>query len=94
MIRETSRNAYHSIDLTRSQEVLMRWFHSQPNGAEFNRRQISQLSGIPINCVTPRTLELIAKGFLEEGEPRQDAVTGKRAHTVRIRPAQLELLAA
>lgn len=94
MIRETSRTAYHSLDLTKSQQVLMRWFHSQPNGAEFNRRQISQLSGIPINCVTPRVVELLAKGFLEEGEPQLDSVTGKKAHTVRVRPAQLELLAA
>lgn len=91
MIRETSRNAYHSLDLNESEKKVMAFMHSLPNGTALNRRQISQRSNIPINCIAGRVNELVAKGYLEELEPERDPVTGKSAHPVRIKPAQMAL---
>lgn len=93
MIRETSRAAYHSLDLNESEKKVMGWFHSQPNGSSFNRREISQRSGIPINSVCGRVNELVAKGYLEELPAERDPVTGKSAHPVRIKPRQGDLFA-
>lgn len=94
MIRETSRTAYHSLDLNESEKRVMAFMHSLPNGTALNRRQISERSRIPINCVAGRVNALVEKGYLEELPAERDPVTGKSAHPVRIKAAQLELLAA
>lgn len=91
MIRETSRNAYHSLDLNESEKKVMGWFHSQPNGSSFNRREISHRSGIPINAVCGRVNALVEKGYLEELDVERDPHTGKSAHPVRIKAAQPSL---
>lgn len=91
MIRETSMEAYKNLDLIESEAKIMRFFHSQRHGATFNRRQVSVLSGIPINCVAGRINSLVAKGYLEELDAERDPQTGKSAHPVRIRAAQPSL---
>lgn len=92
MIRETSRNAYHSLDLNESEARIMRFMHSLPPGTALNRRQISERSGIPINGVAGRVNSLVFdKGYLEELPAERDPQTGKSAHPVRIRAAQPSL---
>lgn len=93
MIRETSRAAYHSLDLNDSEKKVMAFMHSLPPGFALNRRQISQRSFIPINCITGRVNELVAKGYLEELPAERDPVTGKSAHPVRVKPKQMDLFA-
>ena len=92
-IRETSRAAYDSLDLTESEAKIMRFFHGKP-GQAFNRRQVSTLSGIPINCVCGRVIDLVKSGYLEELPAERDPQTGKSAHPVRIKAVQPELFAA
>lgn len=90
-IRETSAAAYHSLDINESEKKVMRWFHSQPPGARFNRRMVSVRSGIPVNAVCGRVNALVEKGYLEELPAERDPMTGKSAHPVRVRSAQLNL---
>ena len=89
--RDTSAQAYRSLDLTESEQKVMRWLHSRPDQA-FNRRQISVLSGIPINCVAGRIFSLLEKGYIEELPAERDKETGKSAYPVRVRAQQLELI--
>jgi len=93
MIRETSLSAYHSLDLTASEEKIMKWFHANPR-LKVNRRLMSVYSGIPINAVTGRINSLVAKGYLEELPAEIDQATGKSAHPVRIKPTQPSLFDA
>lgn len=91
MIRETSRAAYHSLDLTESEKKVMAFMHSLPAGVNLNRRQISERSRIPINCIAGRVNGLVEKGYLEELPAERDPVTGKSAHPVRVKPKQMDL---
>ena len=58
-------------------------FLARHPGKEFTRGEISCFSGIPINIVTPRVLELIIAGELQEGERRKCRLSGRNAYPVR-----------
>lgn len=44
-------------------------------GEELNNRQISELSGLPINCITPRVKELRESGLIIESKKDYDPYT-------------------
>lgn len=53
-------------------------------GLFYTRSELSELTGLPINCICGRVRELLDEGRLEEGKARQCSVTGHTAKTVRL----------
>lgn len=87
MIRDTSRAAYESLDLSAKQRAVMLKVHECYSNAEFTRKELTATLGWPINCVVPRVLELIDKGYLQELDARRDG-----GYLIRIRiPEQMNL---
>lgn len=103
-VRRTSLDAYDQIKedgrLSERQRQVMLFFHELKKGTALTRREIALMSGIPINVICPRVLELIEKGYLEEMPAELDPVTRAKAHKVRIKviapmvQQELPLLAA
>lgn len=87
MIAETSRQRYHELvetgDVSRQQVELMSFMRP---GWDYTRAELSRISGLMINCVTPRVKELIDAGKLAEDpeEKRKCGVTGYTAKVVRL----------
>lgn len=81
MIRDTSLEAYHDLDLGKRQREVLEWIRKL--GCPTNN-EISQYARIPINCVTPRTKELVDKGLVVECERRACHITGRRAISWRV----------
>lgn len=81
---QTSLQAYESIQhsLGERQAHILRTISVYPGK---NNREISALSSLPINCVTPRVLELRRMGLIEPDEILVDKVTGRRAVTWRVK---------
>lgn len=50
-------------------------------GVSYSNTEISQLVGLPINCVTPRVKELRAKNWLIAGPVRACKITGRMVQT-------------
>ncbi len=71
-VRDTSRAAYESLDLSAKQRAVMLVVHQNYTGAEFTRKELTATLGWPINCVVPRVLELIEKGYLQELDAKRD----------------------
>lgn len=95
-MRDTSIAAYDSLRdtglLSRRQAEVMKAVHQHFHGRTFTRKQLASAMGWPINRITGRVLELIESNFLiEDGLICED---GRNVHALRVKPAQLELLAA
>lgn len=90
-VRDTSIAAYDSVDLSRGQRRVVEFLMKYPE-RDWTRNELATKSGIPINCVTPRVLELIRAGVLEERVRRGCRVSGKQAHAIRVAPRQMELV--
>jgi hypothetical protein len=58
MYQETSRLAYESIKDNLGPRQRQIYDLIELNAAGMTNHEISQYSGLPINCVTPRVLEL------------------------------------
>lgn len=83
-MQQTSLDAFSSVRPSlgdRQQMVydLIRCFGPLTN------KEVSSLSGLPINSVTPRTLELRKLGLVVESEELTDVATGRRAIAWRCR---------
>lgn len=92
MNRDTSLAAHDAIQskLSNRQRVVMLAMHDL--GKPVTRKFLAKHLDWPINALVPRVLECIDKGYLEEcGTAIED---GRKAHLVRVRPAQLSLLEA
>lgn len=96
MIRDTSLEAYRGVDLTAGQAKIVSFLLRHQDRADFTRGEIAALSGIPINCVCPRVLELIVSGVLMEMPRRACKFSRRGAYPVAFVPEQrtLELDAA
>ena len=83
MYQPTSGAAYASIQRTLGprQEEILRVFRS--SGA-WSNRQISQITGLPINRVTPRVLELRQMGKLVHAGYTTDALSGIIVKTWKV----------
>jgi len=88
MIAYTSLEAYDELreagDLPPMEARVMRVFETSGAGASYSRQQISQISGMPINCVCGRVNTLVANGVLEEHGTRIDPTTRKPQKLVRV----------
>lgn len=84
MIRDTSREAYHGVDLTAGQAKVIAFLRRHPNKPDWTRNEIAIHSGIPINAVCPRVLELIVSGVLMEMPRRACKFSGRTAYPVAL----------
>lgn len=88
MIAHTSLEAYDDLrasgDLPPMEARVMRVFETAAAGTSYSRQQISQISGMPINCVCGRVNTLVANGVLEEHGTRIDPATRKPQKLVRM----------
>ncbi len=90
-VRDTSLEAYRTASITPRQAEIVAFLNHHPNAADFTRSEISALSGIPINCVCPRVLELIGAGVLMEMPRRKCRFSGRGAYPVALVPLQRQL---
>lgn len=76
LVQETSVDAYNELnDLgDRQKQVLetISYYESCSN------TMIAKHLGLPISSITPRTRELVKKGFVEEGHKALDPYTHKK----------------
>jgi len=83
MIRQTSLEAFWALDdiNTRQQEVLGVIRSKGP----ISNLEIAEELQKPINSITPRTNELVAKGLVEEAYRAPSIVTGRKVIHWRAR---------
>lgn len=78
MFRQTSLLAYRSLDKSKINERQKQVFNTLEDIYPACNRQISAMSHLPINVVTPRMGELLQKGYIEEAYRDNDPITGRR----------------
>ena len=92
-VRDTSLAAYDGVNITASQRKVIDFLERHPMRADWTRGEIATMSGLPINVVCPRVLELIEKGVLMEMPVRKCKFSGRTCHPVARVPRQMELVA-
>lgn len=85
MIRATSKAAF--IDLNESgkattKRIQIMWCIAANPGC--SRLEVSQLTGISINCVCGRVNELLAAGTIKENGCKHDSGTGRSVNRLFI----------
>ena len=78
-IQSTSLKAYHGEvvpTLGQRQKVVL---EALARSEGMTNVEISARIGLPINSITPRTFELLAKGLVREQKKRKCNVTGRMA---------------
>lgn len=78
MIQSTSFEAWKNYRGKIGKKQFLVWKAFQKYGSCTNL-EISHLTGIPINQITPRTNELVKSGTLIEDEKRNCNVSGRKA---------------
>jgi len=76
VIRQTSLEAYNSLDINKRQKTVYDGFKVH---GEHTNLEISQILCLPINQVTPRTNELYKKGLLYNKYKKVCDVSGRTA---------------
>lgn len=83
-VRDTSLETFHSLGvksyLQPQERAVMAVFNQSPDKS-FTRKQISLLTGIPINCVCGRVRSLLDKSQIE--------ITGEAVDSVSKKPQEL-----
>lgn len=81
-VAQTSLFAFEAVrqDLSERQRLV---YHALDPEVDYSNTEISRLINLPINCITPRVLELRQKGLLTQANTRQCKVTGKPVMTWR-----------
>lgn len=86
MLQQTSIEAYEGLvesgKINKRQEQVLNVLSEHP--FPITNQEISVLSGLPINCVTPRVKELREKGYVVEAYKKVDPASGRRAIAWRI----------
>ena len=80
--QETSREAYHKVNLNAKQIIVRNFFKYHPR-QDFTNAEVAQALGWSINRVTPRTGELVKLGEIEVVSRRACKVTGNMALSKR-----------
>ncbi len=92
-VKETSRAAYQehvrSGRAKTQREIILELLEKK--WVPHNRRQISLLTGIPINAVCGRVNALLEDGALRVAYVDEDPVTGKRVEYLEPAPMQARL---
>lgn len=88
-VRDTSKEAYAYLEahgITADQERLVYLFLRRRTRRQgWTRLELSDATGIPINCITRPVLNLIDKKLIYEATPRPNQGTGRNAHPVYAR---------
>jgi len=82
-VEQTSMLAYRTLQRTLG-ERQARVLGVIGSYARLNNREIAEYSGLPINCVTPRVLELRRLGLVEPSIIVTDTVTHRKTITWRV----------
>jgi hypothetical protein len=91
-VRDTSRAAFHGAAITAGQKRVLDFLDKHPR-VDWSRSELATMSGIPINVVCPRVLELIQSGVLFEMPARKCKFSGRTCHPVARVPMQMSLVA-
>ena len=84
---DTRNQSYHQLrNLGAKQATVLAVIET--DGPICNRR-IARLLGWDVNCVTPRCLELRAKGLVEKAGEEWDEATERKVATWRVSQSQL-----
>lgn len=81
-VAQTSLAAFESILPTlsgRRKQVL----EAMEKGSDYSFNELVRLIGLPINCITPRILELRKLGFVSRSGVRKCSVTGSEVYSWR-----------
>ena len=83
-VTETSIEAYQDIYDTLGERQQQIYDGFLGNGSCTNL-ELSHLMQIPINCVTPRTNELVKRGLIVEDCKRECNISGRRAISWKVK---------
>lgn len=74
-MQQTSLFAYQEVkkNINKRQEQILQFFHDK--SYSFNNRELSVLTGLPINCTVPRVNELVKMGILCQDKKAKDPLT-------------------
>jgi len=79
-VKPTSLEAYiilkHTPILGKRQEQVLQAISEYPNRTD---KEISMMTGLPINVITPRRGELVKKGVVKQNGTRKCRITGRKA---------------
>lgn len=78
-MRQTSILAFRSLNTSKINERQKQVLYALEEIAPANNRQVSAKSELPINVVTPRMGELVARGLVVEAYRDLDVVTGRKS---------------
>lgn len=96
-IRQSSKEAYALTTAcnadAKSRKVILDFMRSYPN-TDFTRAELCVNLAIPINRITPRVLELIQGGDIEELARRKSDISPVASHALKLSDRQLERMAA
>jgi len=86
-MQSTSLEAFEAIKhkLGLAQQSVLDVFYENPDIKDWTNRELADKLKWQINCVTPRTNELVKLGYLEESRIRFYAVTGRNHIAWRIK---------
>lgn len=92
-VSSTSLDAYYSLGVAdylqpKERQVLAAF----KAGESLTRKEISERTGPPINCVTGRCNSLVAKHALEPDGTKLDAETRRYAEALKVSAKQMELV--
>lgn len=82
-----------SGDLGRQHKAIMVAFHGEGAPQDMSLNEISEATGIRLSSVSGRVNELKKLGWLVEGTPRKDRVTGRKITPLSLPRIQAELFA-
>lgn len=90
MIQQTSLEAYKGLvksgKINRRQVEVLDVLTGHP--FPLTNHEISFLSGLPINCITPRVKELREKGYVTEAYKKADPISGRKAIAWKLNHAK------
>lgn len=97
MIRESSKDAYaqllsHNNDC-KSRQVILDYMLKNPE-IDYTRGELNILTGISINRITPRVLELIEIGHIDELPRRKSPFSHVSCHALKLSEGYLMKVAA
>lgn len=96
MIRTSSKEAYATVIFcnadAKCRKQIIDYMKKRPD-VDYTRNELCIMTGISINRITPRVLELIKSGDLEELPRRKSPFSSVLSHSVRLSDKQLKAAA-
>lgn len=95
MIKQSSKDAYGQLLAIngdcKSRQVILDYMLKHPD-TDYTRGELNILTGIPINRITPRTLELIQMGHIDELPRRKSPFSHVACHALKLSESYLSKL--